>query len=81
MDALMKNTYHELVRDLFVFSVFTGLAYSDVKNLTADRLQTFFGTCLIPRLVRRTTGGMAKIMVAKAPGTVPSPKKSTAGIR
>jgi hypothetical protein len=35
MDALMKNTYHELVRDLFVFSVFTGLAYSDVKNLTA----------------------------------------------
>ena len=24
MDALMKNTYHELVRDLFVFSVFTG---------------------------------------------------------
>ena len=25
-----------------VFSVFTGLAYSDVKNLTADRLQTFF---------------------------------------
>ena len=42
MDALMKNTYHELVRDLFVFSVFTGLAYSDVKNLTADRLQTFF---------------------------------------
>src|SRR5699024_12065597 len=33
---------HELVRDLFVFSVFTGLAYSDVKDLTADRLQTFF---------------------------------------
>ena len=29
---------------------------------------TFFGTCLIPRLVRRTTGGMARIMVAKAPG-------------
>ena len=37
MDAPMKNATHELVRDLFVFSVFTGLAYSDVKNLTADR--------------------------------------------
>lgn len=42
MDAPMKNTYHELVRDLFIFSVFTGLAYSDVKNLTTDNLQTFF---------------------------------------
>ena len=42
MDAPMKNTYHELVRDMFVFSVFTGLAYSDVKNLTTDNLQTFF---------------------------------------
>ena len=35
MDAPMKNTYHELIRDLFIFSVFTGLVYSDVKNLTA----------------------------------------------
>ena len=42
MDVPMKNTYHELVRDLFIFSVFTGLAYSDVKNLTTDNLQTFF---------------------------------------
>ena len=42
IDMPMKNGQHELVRDLFVFSVFTGLAYSDVKNFTADRLQTFF---------------------------------------
>ena len=42
MDAPMKNKTHELVRDLFLFSVFTGLAYSDVKNLTTDNLQTFF---------------------------------------
>ena len=41
MNAPMKNATHELVRDLFVFSVFTGLAYSDVKNLTTDRLRTF----------------------------------------
>ena len=34
MDAPMKNTYHELVRDLFVFSVFTGLAYSDRRKKT-----------------------------------------------
>ena len=30
----------ELVRDLFVFSCFTGLAYSDVKALTPDKLVT-----------------------------------------
>ncbi len=42
MNTPMKNTYHELVRDLFVFSVFTGLAYSDVKNLTTENIQTFF---------------------------------------
>lgn len=42
MDAPMKNKTYELVRDLFLFSTFTGLAYSDVKNLTVDNLQTFF---------------------------------------
>lgn len=56
MDAPMKNTYHELVRDLFIFSVFTGLAYSDVKNLTTDNLQTFFdGNLWISPEERRPT--------------------------
>lgn len=38
----MKNKTYELVRDLFVFSIFTSLSYADVKNLTTDNLQTFF---------------------------------------
>lgn len=38
----MPDKTYELVRDLFIFSTFTGLAYSDVKNLTEDNLQTFF---------------------------------------
>ena len=42
---------------------------------------TFSGTCRMPNPVSRTTGGMAKMMVAKAPGTVPNPKNNTAGIR
>ena len=42
---------------------------------------TFSGTCRMPNHVSRTTGGMAKMMVAKAPGTVPNPKNNTAGIR
>lgn len=42
MNTPMKNQTYELVRDLFLFSTFTGLAYSDIKNLTYDNLQTFF---------------------------------------
>lgn len=42
MNTPMKNQTYELVRDLFLFSTFTGLAYSDVRNLTYDNLQTFF---------------------------------------
>ena len=32
----------ELVRDLFLFSAFTGLAYVDIKNLREEHLQKFF---------------------------------------
>lgn len=42
VNAKMKNAQYELVRDLFVFSCFCGLSYSDVKNLTKDNLQTSF---------------------------------------
>ena len=39
----MKNATHELVQDLFVFFCFSRIwRIPDVKNLTADRLQTFF---------------------------------------
>lgn len=41
VNAKMKNAQYELVRDLFVFSCFCGLSYSDVKNLTRDNLQTY----------------------------------------
>ena len=32
----------ELVRDIFIFSCFTGLAYVDVKNLTEKNVRTSF---------------------------------------
>ena len=67
MDAPMKNTYHELVRDLFVFSVFTGLAYSDVKNLTVDRLQTFFDGNLWIITRRKKTNTESNIRLLDVP--------------
>ena len=52
-----------------------------VAQKERDDSTTFLGTCLMPKLVKRTTGGEAKMIVANAPGTVPNPKKRTAGIR
>lgn len=67
MDAPIKNTYHELVRDLFVFSVFTGLAYSDVKNLTTDNLQTFFDGNLWIITRRKKTNTESNIRLLDVP--------------
>ena len=45
--CIMKKTFEierlELVRDIFVFSCFTGLAYIDVYNLTYDKIITMEG--------------------------------------
>ena len=67
MNAPMKNATHELVRDLFVFSVFTGLAYSDVKNLTTDRLQTFFDGNLWIITRRKKTNTESNIRLLDVP--------------
>ncbi|MDX4973910.1 MAG: site-specific integrase [Flavobacteriaceae bacterium] len=33
---------YELVKDIFIFSCFTGLAYADIKKLTRNNIQSFF---------------------------------------
>lgn len=40
MDAHIPNYKTAIVRDIFVFCTFTGLAYADVKKLTYDDLYT-----------------------------------------
>ena len=37
-----KSASAELVRDLFVFSCFTGFSYIDIKQLKKSHLQSFF---------------------------------------
>lgn len=37
-----RTKVEELVRDLFIFAAFTGLAYIDVKNLREDNIRKFF---------------------------------------
>jgi len=67
IDAPMKNKTYELVRDLFVFSVFTGLSYADVKNLTTDNLQTFFDGNLWIITRRRKTNTDSNIRLLDVP--------------
>lgn len=67
MDAPMKNKTYELVRDLFLFATFTGLAYSDVKNLTEDNLQTFFDGNLWIIARRKKTNTESNIRLLEVP--------------
>jgi integrase len=67
MNTDMPDKTHELVRDLFLFSTFTGLAYSDVKNLTEDNLQTFFDGNLWIITRRKKTNTESNIRLLDVP--------------
>lgn len=42
MSVPARTPVEELVRDLFLFSAFTGLAYIDIRQLREDQVQRFF---------------------------------------
>jgi len=67
IEVPMKNKTYELVRDLFVFSIFTGLSYADVKNLTTYNLQTFFDDKLWIITRRRKTNTDSNIRLLNVP--------------
>lgn len=67
VNAKMKNAQHELVRDLFVFSCFCGLSYSDVKNLTKDNLKTSFDGHLWIITRRQKTNTDSSIRLLEVP--------------
>lgn len=67
VNAKMKNAQYELVRDLFVFSCFCGLSYSDVKNLTTDNLKTSFDGHLWIITRRQKTNTDSSIRLLEVP--------------
>ena len=67
INARMKNAQYELVRDLFVFSCFCGLSYSDVKNLTKDNIQTSFNGHLWIITLRQKTNTDSSIRLLEVP--------------
>lgn len=42
MKCVPSHPRYELVKDLFIFSCFTGLAYADIKKLKKNNIQSFF---------------------------------------
>ncbi len=67
VNASMKNAQYELVRNLFVFSTFTGLSYSDVRNLTKDHLKTSFDGHLWIITRRQKTNTDSSIRLLEVP--------------
>lgn len=69
-----------LVRDMFLFSCFTGLAYIDVKNLKEDDVQHFFdgNTWLLIRRKKTNTASPVRLLdiplkiLEKYKGTAPN---------
>lgn len=71
-----KRRIDKLIKDLFVFSCFTGLSYSDIKRLEHSHIQQFFdgNQWIIIRRKKTTTSSnvmlldMAKMIIEKYAG-------------
>ncbi len=79
IEAPMKDKTYELVRDLFIFSVFTGLSYADVKKLTTDNLQTFFDGNLWIITRRQKTNTDSNIRLLDVPKRIIEKYKGLSG--
>ena len=60
----------EQVRDIFIFSCFTGLAYIDVRNLTKDNIQTSFDGKLWIMTARQKTDTTVTVPLLKVPQAI-----------
>jgi len=67
LETPMLDPLQELGRRAFLFSTFTGLSYSDVKNLTNDNLQTFFDGNLWIITRRKKTNTESNIRLLDVP--------------
>jgi len=57
----------EQVRDIFIFSCFTGLAYIDVKKLTENNIRTSFDGKLWIMTKRQKTNVQSNILLLEVP--------------
>jgi integrase len=71
LQKIMNTDFHmplrNLVRDLFVFSSFTGMAYADVKKLTVNELATTDDGRQWIIAARKKTGTVSRIRLLDTP--------------
>ena len=70
MDGKLKNAKQELYRDLFVFCIFTGLSFSDMRNLSEENIRTYFDEHLWISINRQKTGVQSNIRLLDIPKTI-----------
>lgn len=67
LDMNFKKKEYELIRDLFIFCIFTGLTFIDMKNLTRDNLQISFDDHLWIKTERQKTGVESNLRLLNIP--------------
>lgn len=67
MNGKLKNAKQELVRDLFLFCCFTGLSFTDMRNLSEENLRTYFDDHLWIYMHRQKTGVQFNIRLLDIP--------------
>ncbi|GHV39177.1 tyrosine recombinase [Bacteroidia bacterium] len=67
MTTPLTNPNHYLIRDLFLFSCYTGMAYSDMRKLTDEDLTVAEDGTVWIRTTRKKTGNSCEIPLMELP--------------
>ena len=67
LNGKLKNGKQELVRDLFLFCCFTGLSFTDMRNLSEENLRTYFDEHVWIYMHRQKTGVQSNIRLLDIP--------------
>jgi len=67
MEGELKSKKQSLYRDLFLFCVFTGLSFADLKNLREDNVHTYFDDHEWININRQKTGVQSNIRLLDVP--------------
>ena len=70
MNAELKRKTMQLIRDLYLFCCFTGLSFSDLKNLKEEHIQTFFDDSEWIMIDRQKTGVRSTIKLLDYPKSI-----------
>ncbi len=67
MDGKLKNAKQELYRDLYLSCAFTGLSFSDMRNLREENVRTYFDNHEWININRQKTGVESNIRLLDLP--------------